>query len=67
MPSGVLYSNQGLAADGSQVRPGCTGKTVLGASEDTTGVGRPVAGSTGDRVGDHNGHRVLYGGRAIQF
>ena len=53
--------------DGSQVKPGITGNTLLEASEVTKGVGTPVTSSTGERAGDHKGHSVLYGGKLTQF
>jgi hypothetical protein len=67
MPRGVLYRSQGFAAAGSQVNPGCTGRVVPRNRLVTIGWGSPVAGLTGDRAGDHNGHKVLYGGKAAQF
>jgi len=33
----------------------------------TIGVLSCVVASTGDKMGDHKGHRVLYGGRAAQY
>jgi len=50
----------------SQVRPGCTGRTVLLVKLVTMGVGIPRMFG-GERTGDHKGHRVLYGGMGHQL
>jgi hypothetical protein len=46
------------------VSPGCKGRIVDAERLLTIGVGASVIGFMGERRGDHNGHRVLYGGIA---
>jgi len=49
---------------GFQAKPGCAGRVVEGVRLLTKGVATPRE-LTGERAGDHNGQRKLYGGNAV--